>query len=68
MERRASHVSEAGGGYFYPDDEDDEYRQSTTACCPRQTIPDSCSCPEGCECSCMDCDCWTTLLDGDDDE
>jgi len=28
------------------DDDDDYYRQSTTACCPRQTIPDSCSCPE----------------------
>ena len=31
--------------------------QSTTACCPRQTIPDSCSCLEGCECMCLDCDC-----------
>lgn len=35
----------------------DEYRQSTTACCPRETIPDSCSCPDGCECMCRDCDC-----------
>jgi len=34
-----------------------EYRQSTTACCPRQTIPDSCSCPDGCQCLCRDCDC-----------
>jgi hypothetical protein len=25
--------------------------------CPRQTIPDSCSCPEGCECMCADCIC-----------
>lgn len=46
-----------------PDDIDgydggeDEYRQSATACCPRQTIPDSCSCPDGCECLCRDCDC-----------
>lgn len=32
-------------------------RQSATACCPRQTIPDSCSCLEGCECWCLDCDC-----------
>ncbi len=30
--------------------------QSTTACCPRQTIPDSCSCL-GCGCMCLDCDC-----------
>ena len=38
--------------------EDDEAeRQSDTACCPRETIPDSCSCPEGCECMCRDCDC-----------
>lgn len=34
-----------------------EYRQSTTACCPRETIPDSCGCPDGCECACRDCDC-----------
>jgi hypothetical protein len=32
-------------------------RQSTTACCPRATIPDSCSCVEGCECVCTDCIC-----------
>ena len=31
--------------------------QSATACCPRQTIPDSCSCLEGCTCMCLDCDC-----------
>lgn len=38
--------------------EDDEAeRQSDTACCPRQTIPDSCSCLEGCECVCRDCIC-----------
>ena len=38
--------------------EDDEAeRQSDTACCPRQTIPDSCSCLEGCECMCLDCIC-----------
>lgn len=35
----------------------DEYRQSATACCPRQTIPDSCSCLEDCGCMCLDCDC-----------
>jgi hypothetical protein len=35
----------------------DAYRQSETACCPRETIPDSCSCLEGCECMCLDCDC-----------
>lgn len=40
-----------------PDDFEDEYRQSTTACCPRQTIPDSCSCPDDCECLCADCIC-----------
>lgn len=34
-----------------------EYEQSTTACCPRQTIPDSCSCLEDCECMCADCIC-----------
>ena len=32
-------------------------KQSTTACCPRQTIPDSCSCLEDCDCMCLDCDC-----------
>lgn len=39
--------------------------QSTTACCPRQTIPDSCSCLEDCECMCLDCICegW-----GDEDD
>lgn len=31
--------------------------QSTTACCPRETIPDSCSCLDGCECMCLDCTC-----------
>ena len=36
----------------------DLYGQSTTACCPRETIPDSCSCPDGgCECDCLDCYC-----------
>jgi hypothetical protein len=39
------------------DDDDDYYRQSTTACCPRETIPDSCSCLEDCPCMCLDCDC-----------
>lgn len=40
--------------------------QSRTACCPRETVPDSCSCPDGCACLCMDCDC--RLPDeGDDD-
>lgn len=52
------------GNYLGVDDalDDDEYRQSTTACCPRQTIPDSCSCLEGCTCPCLDCSC------GDDGE
>jgi len=47
------------GGSFTgdDDDEDPESRQSTTACCPRETIPDSCSCLEGCGCMCRDCDC-----------
>jgi hypothetical protein len=45
----------------------DEYRQSTTACCPRQTIPDSCGCLEGCGCLCADCDCGTGCDCGDDD-
>ena len=45
-----------------------EYRQSTTACCPRQTIPDSCGCPEGCGCLCADCDCGTGCGCGDDDD
>jgi hypothetical protein len=42
---------------YWEDWETDEYRQSTTACCPRQTIPDSCGCPDGCGCLCADCDC-----------
>ena len=49
--------------------EDDEAeRQSDTACCPRQTIPDSCSCMEGCECMCLDCICdhWGDEGDADD--
>ena len=37
--------------------EDDGNRQSATACCPRETIPDSCSCLDGCACLCADCDC-----------
>lgn len=45
--------------------ESDEYRQSTTACCPRQTIPDSCSCLEGCGCLCADCECGTGCDCGD---
>jgi hypothetical protein len=40
------------------------YHQSTTACCPRETIPDSCSCPDLCLCLCLDCDC----LDDDDQD
>ena len=47
---------------FWEDWEPGEYRQSTTACCPRQTIPDSCGCLEGCACLCADCDC------GDDED
>lgn len=39
--------------------------QSTTACCPRQTIPDSCSCLEGCGCLCADCDCGAGCDCGD---
>ena len=45
--------------------------QSTTACCPRQTIPDSCSCLENCTCTCRDCGCgawWDADERGDDDE
>jgi hypothetical protein len=38
-------------------DADDPFYQSETACCPRQTIPDSCSCLEDCGCLCLDCDC-----------
>lgn len=47
------------GGSFIDDDEDDDddFKQSTTACCPRQTIPDSCSCPDWCGCMCLDCIC-----------
>ena len=58
------------GGSFTGDDYDDEpeYRQSTTACCPRQTIPDSCSCPEGCGCLCADCECGTGCDCGDQAE
>ena len=50
---------DAGGSFTGDDDDegDDYYRQSTTACCPRQTIPDSCSCLEGCKCMCADCIC-----------
>ena len=54
------------GGSFTGDDDDDDgddyYAQSTTACCPRETIPDSCSCLEGCKCPCLDCRC------GEDDD
>jgi len=46
------------------DDDDDYFEQSATACCPRQTIPDSCSCLEGCECVCLECTCGED--DGDD--
>ena len=35
----------------------DRYGQSVDACCPRETIPDSCSCLENCQCMCTDCDC-----------
>jgi len=58
------------GGSFTGDDGDegdDYYRQSTTACCPRQTIPDSCSCMEGCECMCTDCDCGNWGEEYEDD-
>ena len=48
---------DTGGSFTGDDDDDSEFRQSATACCPRQTIPDSCSCPEGCECMCTDCIC-----------
>ena len=51
--------------------EEDDERQSATACCPRQTIPDSCSCPENCACTCKDCACgawWNADERGDDDE
>jgi hypothetical protein len=51
-------------------DWDDGERQSTTACCPRQTIPDSCSCLENCTCTCKDCDCgaWWDADEREDDE
>jgi hypothetical protein len=49
------------------DEDDDEDRQSATACCPRQTIPDSCSCLEGCGCICLDCDCTGRGEEQDDD-
>jgi hypothetical protein len=57
-------------GSRHADDDDDYYRQSTTACCPRQTIPDSCGCPDGCACLCRDCDCGTgcACCDGDGDD
>ena len=54
-----------GCGGSFADDDDDYYRQSATACCPRQTIPDSCSCPEGCECMCTDCMCENWGEDGE---
>jgi len=44
---------------------DPDWTQSTTACCPRETIPDSCSCPDYCDCMCLDCICDTW---GDDDD
>ena len=46
---------------------DDYYHQSTTACCPRETIPDSCSCLEDCECMCTDCDCGNWGEEYEDD-
>ena len=55
-------MSEIIGPSFDPDGPSYEYRQSTTACCPRETIPDSCSCLDGCDCRCMDCDCWTVAF------
>lgn len=53
-----------GGPWYWPDwyEHNLDLWQSTTACCPRETIPDSCSCPDGCNCLCADCDC------GNDDE
>jgi hypothetical protein len=56
-----SYPDVSGGGV--PHDE----RQSATACCPRQTIPDSCSCPDGCTCLCRDCDCGRCLGCGEYD-
>lgn len=57
--------------WYWPDFQadplpDDPYRQSTTACCPRQTIPDSCECPDGCDCLCNDCDCRLPEEEDDD--
>src|SRR5258708_3742462 len=56
-----------GGGYeeqeWPADDGQDiadifgDQAQSETACCPRETIPDSCSCLDGCGCMCLDCGC-----------
>jgi hypothetical protein len=51
-------MADLDGDYDY----DDEHYQSVTACCPRETIPDSCGCPDGCGCHCQDCDC------GEDDD
>ncbi len=34
-----------------------DHVQSETACCPRETVPDSCSCPDDCDCMCLDCLC-----------
>lgn len=42
---------------WYDDDPAWYGRQSETACCPRDTIPDSCNCLDGCTCPCADCDC-----------
>ena len=53
--------------------DDGYYAQSATACCPRETIPDSCSCPDGCECMCRDCTCppddpeWTLTYGAEDE-
>lgn len=62
MDERARFAMEvADRAYAIWDDPDHDvdwyYRQSETACCPRETIPDSCSCPDGCGCLCADCDC-----------
>lgn len=51
--------------WYWPDWDVSE-QQSTTACCPRETIPDSCSCPDGCACLCADCEC-SAPDDGEDD-
>ena len=55
-------------GELADEGDDGYYHQSTTACCPRQTIPDSCSCPEGCGCLCADCECGTGCDCGDQAE